>query len=66
MKSHISVILLALATLSSCCLLSLFGVGPLENGTAAPDFTLTSLEGADVSLSNYAGRPVLLNFWSPS
>jgi len=30
----------------------------------APNFTLTSLEGETVSLSAFAGRPVVLNFWS--
>jgi len=30
----------------------------------ADDFTLTSLAGEEVSLSDYAGRPVFLNFWA--
>ncbi len=30
----------------------------------APDFTLTSLVGDKVSLSQYRGRPVLVNFWA--
>jgi cytochrome c biogenesis protein CcmG/thiol:disulfide interchange protein DsbE len=31
---------------------------------AAPAFTTTDLEGARISLSDYEGRPVLLNFWA--
>ncbi|MGD8485343.1 MAG: TlpA disulfide reductase family protein [Chloroflexota bacterium] len=38
--------------------------GFVTEGVVAPDFTLTSLEGEVVSLSDYAGRPVLLNFWA--
>ncbi len=40
-----------------------------ENGTneekpLVPDFTLKSSEGEEVSLSDYAGKVVVLNFWA--
>lgn len=35
-------------------------------GKTAPDFELTTLEGKEVRLSDYAGRFVLLNFWFTS
>lgn len=38
--------------------------GPVREGMVAPAFTLTSLDGETVSLSDYAGRPVLVNFWA--
>ncbi len=37
--------------------------GP-EIGNLAPDFTLTGLDGQEVSLSDFRGRPVLINFWA--
>jgi len=33
-------------------------------GDAAPAFTLESLDGGTASLSDYMGRPVLINFWA--
>ncbi len=35
-----------------------------QNKPAAPEFTLTDLDGNSVSLSDYAGTPVLVNFWA--
>jgi thiol-disulfide isomerase/thioredoxin len=33
-------------------------------GKKAPGFTLVTLDGKKVSLSDYKGRPVLVNFWA--
>ncbi|MBI4843278.1 MAG: TlpA family protein disulfide reductase [Nitrospirae bacterium] len=33
-------------------------------GTQAPGFTITDLKGNKVSLSDFNGKPVLLNFWA--
>ncbi|MBF0488027.1 MAG: TlpA family protein disulfide reductase [Nitrospirae bacterium] len=33
-------------------------------GPIAPDFTLKSINGGDVSLSSYKGKVILLNFWA--
>ncbi len=33
-------------------------------GRPAPEFTLQSVDGEQVSLADYRGRPVLLNFWA--
>ena len=35
-----------------------------EVGKLAPDFTLTGLDGQEVSLSDFRGKPVLINFWA--
>lgn len=39
-------------------------VNPLVVGDKAYDFTLSDLDGNSVSLSDYAGQPVLVNFWA--
>ncbi len=33
-------------------------------GNLAPDFTLKTLDGQTVKLSDYRGKPVLVNFWA--
>jgi len=38
--------------------------GPATVGATAPDFTTQTLDGALVRLSQYRGKPVLLNFWA--
>jgi cytochrome c biogenesis protein CcmG/thiol:disulfide interchange protein DsbE len=37
--------------------------GP-QVGDPVPDFTATTLDGKTVHLSDYAGQPVVLNFWA--
>jgi thiol-disulfide isomerase/thioredoxin len=37
---------------------------PHMRGKVAPAFTLTDLDGKKVSLSDFKGRPVLVNFWA--
>jgi peroxiredoxin len=35
-----------------------------RKGKIAPDFTLVDLDGNEVSLSDFRGQPVLINFWA--
>jgi len=39
------------------------GLIAVEEKIVAPDFTLATMEGAEVTLSDLRGTPVLLNFW---
>mgnify|MGYP000010132363 CR=1 FL=1 len=56
--------LLALPLLIAQCCWALPFTQPLPVGSTAPDLTLPSVSGGDISLTCYRGRPVLLNFWS--
>lgn len=38
--------------------------GPFGTGQRAPDFALSDLEGREVKLSDFAGRPVWINIWA--
>lgn len=35
-----------------------------ENADEAPDFTLLDADGSSVSLSDYIGKPIVINFWA--
>ncbi len=37
---------------------------PVKEGDQAPDFTLRSLDGDDVSLSDYRGKRLVLFMWA--
>lgn len=52
----VGILALALAACGS-------GTDPVE-GNLAPDFALKDLSGEMVNLSDYAGHPVLINFWA--
>ncbi len=40
------------------------GMTPALQGKVAPGFTLVDLDGKKVSLADYKGKPVLVNFWA--
>ncbi|MFA5078998.1 MAG: TlpA disulfide reductase family protein [Dehalococcoidia bacterium] len=66
MKFALPVILTAL-----CCavLLSACGTPAVscpKIGDKAPDFTLPGIDGTNHSLSDYAGKPIVINTWSTS
>ncbi|MDQ6418274.1 redoxin domain-containing protein [Paenibacillus sp. LHD-117] len=39
------------------------GSGIIKPGDEPPAFTLANLEGGVTSLSDYAGKPIVINFW---
>lgn len=60
-------LLLPVLLIALCCgfLVFLLTRGPLDVGTAAPVFTFPSVTSEAISLADFEGRPILLNFWSP-
>ena len=55
-----SLLMVLLVLLSACG--GNADTGEIAVGNPAPDFTLTASDGAQVSLSDYKGQPVLLFF----
>ena len=46
-------------------IISVVGVGcSSPSQTVAPDFTLTSLDGQPITLSDFQDQPVVINFWA--
>jgi len=72
-KSSIQTIVICLAILGSAAIIALGLLLPAATshsaatgyavGDRAPDFTLTTPDGRKISLSDYRGQPVMLNFW---
>jgi peroxiredoxin len=53
------------ATLAGVCLAASLAWGARDLvGSRAPDFTLASIDGPNLRLSEHAGRVVMLNFWA--
>ena len=55
---------LAGATILSLVILASAAITPPGAREVAPEFTLKDSSGAEVSLSDYQGKVVLLNFWA--
>ena len=43
---------------------AVFGIDHLQVGKTAPEFTATTLDGAEIALSSLRGNVVLLDFWA--
>jgi cytochrome oxidase Cu insertion factor (SCO1/SenC/PrrC family) len=65
-NSILLVMVLAVCLLPSCQSgsSSLPTVTGNKTGELAPDFNLSDINGNRVKLSDFAGRPVMINFWS--
>ena len=62
-RINIVMIMLVLVALLAGCVQN-SEPGGINEGELAPDFQLQSLDGETVSLSDFRGEPVLLNFWA--
>jgi peroxiredoxin len=56
-------ILLAIITSAALSIISCTSSCP-EMGKSAPDFTLQNLDGKNVSLSDFRGKTIIINFWA--
>ena len=63
-KTIAGVLLLLAVTLVACGGSDSSGLTGVNKGNLASDFTLEALDGTDVSLGDYRGSVVLINFWA--
>lgn len=59
MKHLLSVLMAISVILVAGC-----GTPPVKVGDRAPDFTLPGIDGKDISLGSYTGKPVIINTWN--
>ena len=59
----LALLLIGTGTLAKEHLLEVMGMTKVT-GQQAPDFTLSSVDGAPVSLQQYQGKVIFLNFWA--
>ena len=70
--SSVLILFLYTVTITGCQKESRAGIDPAAESNAslggdenkAPDFTLTSVSGEDVSLSDFKGKVVVIDFWA--
>jgi peroxiredoxin len=62
-RSTTAIILAIVVLIAAGCGTSGDGAGN-SPGNKAPDFTLRTIDGDKISLSDFNGRPVMLNFWA--
>jgi cytochrome c biogenesis protein CcmG/thiol:disulfide interchange protein DsbE len=60
---HTNAVAVSQATVTKAAMQNDVKVGN-KIGFTAPDFTLPTVDGREMSLSDYRGRPVILNFWA--
>lgn len=63
-KVVLSAALFVSLLLSASCQTQEMEAPPPEKPKPAPSFTLQSIKGKSVSLSNFAGKPAMINFWA--
>lgn len=59
-----AIVVVAVAIIFSIVLRQKERFKPVLEGSVAPDFTLPDLKGRMVSLSDYKGKVIFLNFWA--
>ena len=64
LKKDITIVLLIGIFIVAILFLQRGKMVKLKPGSPAPNFTLKSLDGENVSLSQFKGKVVLLNFWA--
>ena len=65
LKRYLFVLAVVLLFLSACdSSRQQEAVGSVQLDTVAPDFTLADLSGDEITLSDYRGKVVIVNFWA--
>ena len=63
-RTVVAVLLLVAVLLGACAGAESAGSTGVNQGNLAADFTLETIEGTEVSLSDYRGNVVMINFWA--
>ena len=58
--------MISMALILAACIIAVVIIDKKNNSSdhVAPDFTVIDMDGNEVKLSDYKGKPVVLNFWA--
>jgi thiol-disulfide isomerase/thioredoxin len=63
-KSLVKIYITSAAITASCLIIPIFSAALYQSGIELPRSQLSNMQGQEVNLSAYKGKPIIINFWA--